>query len=271
MEIAVVSMSATEVLAEYLRTRLPARRFVPLAAFLWGAAALGPGRRGPLAILLAWGLVALFRLLDDLASARADAALHPERITVRAPRRWPFLALAFALLVFDLAWLGATSSGIVVAVFAILGVAALAWYGRLQDRCRSRLVRSRIVLLKYPIFVYLLAGPTPELPAASFVSTLALVYLTMALHEGLHDPQLRAEPGAFALLVGEAIVLVGVALAVASGPVAVVAVGLGAALIGRLLAQHRRAPLPSPWPLSVFLVAALWLSLFALTPSEGAR
>lgn len=271
MEIAVVSMSATEVLGEYLRTRLPARRFVPLAVFLWGAAALASGQRGPLAVLLAWGLVALFRLIDDLASAREDAVLHPERITVRAPTRWPFFALAFALFVFDLVWLAATSSDAVVAVYVVLGVAALAWYGLLRKRCRDPLLRSRIVLLKYPVFVVLLAETERALPTPSFVGTLALVYLTLALHEGLHDPQLRAAPGAFALLVGEAIALAGVALAVATGPVAVIAVGLGAVLIGRLLAQHRRAPLPSPWPLSVFLVTALWLSVFALTSSEGAR
>lgn len=172
-------------LVAWLRERMPARRFVPLAlllTLLGGPLAL---HRLPLA-LLAWLLLACFRLRDDLADRERDRERAPERVLVRARSLQPF-ARAHAL-------------GLVLALVALLLVQGtlharmLVWLGSAFEQAYRQTVggRHRWVLLKYPAFVLLLA----ERIDVETAGIAALVYLSLALFERIDDPELAARPDA---------------------------------------------------------------------------
>lgn len=169
--------SAIELLLAYRRERLPMSRFAVLALFLAGVAGATGLERVPM-LVLAWLLVAVFRLRDDLADREVDRERHPERVLVRAASVRPFV-IAFVL-------------GLLASAALLVGVRELASAGCLLALAAAfelgyRLAlagRHRWVLLKYPAFVALLD------PHAS-VSLLALVYLSFAVFERIDDPALR--------------------------------------------------------------------------------
>jgi len=262
-----LSASWTSDLLAYLRTRLPPHVFVPLALFLCGAAVVGQAGRVPYErIVLAWALVAQFRLWDDLADRDGDRTEHPDRVLARATSLAPFHLLASALFLVNLGWL-LPSPGPTLVLFLALNALFLVWYAGLRRACPFRLVGAHVVLLKYPAFVYVLAAPAGPWPDARLAVTLALVYLTFCVHEGLHDPRLGGT-AAPAVLAAEAGALVLLALRLAASPVQVAAAGLGAVPLGLLCWRRLRGPLPAPWAYAVFAVTAAWLLVFTLPPSD---
>src|SRR5262245_54182614 len=82
----------------YLAERYRLVVFGPLAVVLAlaGALAMAPGTVAPPSVsliasfLIAFLLVLAFRIWDDLEDLGRDVIEHPDRITVRATRRWPF-------------------------------------------------------------------------------------------------------------------------------------------------------------------------------------
>lgn len=168
--------SAVELLLAYRRERLPMARFGALALFLAVAGATGLVC-APM-LLLAWLLVAVFRLRDDLADRERDREHHPDRVLVRADSVRPFV-LAVVL-------------GLLASAALLVGLHGLASAGHLLALAAAfelgyRLElpgRHRWVLLKYPAFVALL-------DSHASVSLLALVYLSFAVFERIDDPALR--------------------------------------------------------------------------------
>jgi hypothetical protein len=172
-------------LVAWLRERMPARRFVPLALLLTLLGGPLDTRRIPLA-LLAWLLLATFRLRDDLADRERDRQRAPERVLVRTPALRPFSrawALGFVVAL----------AGVVLAQ-GLVHARMLVWLGGAFELAYGRALggRHRWVLLKYPAFVLLLAERI-DLETAGIA---ALVYLSLALFERIDDPELAARPHA---------------------------------------------------------------------------
>jgi hypothetical protein len=265
-ETAALSAWWTNDLVGYVRTRLPPHIFVPLALFLWGAASVGRASRVPYeAIALAWTLVAQFRLWDDLADRDEDRARHPERVLARAASLRPFRGLVLALFLVNTAWLLLWSAPAVV-LFLALNAFFAAWYAGLRRACPGRAGRAHVVLLKYPAFVYTVAAPPDPVPEDRLVAVAAMVYLTFCIHEVLHDDRLRGA-AASVVLAGEMAALALLALRLTASSAQIIAVGIGAALLGALYVHHQRRPLRTPWPYVVFAIAGAWLLVFALAPT----
>ncbi len=197
------------ILLDWVRERFKLHLAAPLVAALCGIAGLTgtwPGSgRFVATVVLATLLLAQFRLWDDLADVEADRKSHPERTLPRAASLRPFRD---ALL-----WLAGITAGIIVlldpsglklAVLAALDLALAGWY---RFRPREYSLGYHVVLLKYPVFVYLLSSEPVHLQRRMFAMT--AVYLAACIYEALHDPRLRGIWAARYAVVVEAALLGG--------------------------------------------------------------
>jgi len=206
----VSSRSIAADLAAYARTRLLRLRILALGVGVGVCGAAASALRFetlPASIALAMALVWQFRLWDDLEDTAYDRALHPERILVatKVPGafRW---ALALSVFLFAAA-LAITRGPLAAAVYVALAAAAAALYRFCAARPSARLLRSHLVLAKYPVFVWLAAAHPSALRAAMIGIGL---YLALCLFEVADDPALRASPKAWGLAIAEGIALLGV-------------------------------------------------------------
>ncbi len=169
-------------LLAYRRERLPMARFGVLALFLAVVAGASGLERAP-ALVLAWLLVAVFRLRDDLADREHDRERHPERVLVRAASVQPFeLATRLGLLACAALLIALRDLASAGCLLALAAAFELGYRLELPGR-------HRWVLLKYPAFVALL-GEQPSL------SLLSLVYLSFVVFERVDDPALRSRADA---------------------------------------------------------------------------
>jgi hypothetical protein len=209
----VSSTSAVKVLWRYRQTRLPLRLYLPLLLVLLAA---GMAAGGPLTVasgvaraLLACTLLVQFRLWDDLSDIEKDRRDHPERVLVRAPSLGPFGGLLWAAFVGSLVLLALCGDLLRLAAFLALNAAFLAWYGGVRHVLPSAVLGYHVVLLKYPVFVFLLSG-MPCRPGLLLVAA-AGVYLGLCVYEVLHDRRLWGLPQARLALTVEAVALLLVA------------------------------------------------------------
>ena len=197
----------------YRRERFPLRMFMPVAGTLTVASLAGtkPGGifdtlgSGAMSVLLLFQ----FRLWDDLADRQGDCLRHPERFlcgpvgiaSLYMVVVFSGLACAAALLMRG-RWLE----------FVLVCGAALFWYAGFSEKARHSIAGRHVLLLKYPIFVWLIA-PIPSL-ASELIASMAIVYLCCAIYELLHDRDVRSQPLARALLVVYVCALGGIAVVV---------------------------------------------------------
>ncbi len=187
--------------AEYMRTRFPARLYLPCAGFLLlaGYAAGRPLRPGAALLDLVLSLVLLlqFRIMDDLADLEHDRVTHPERVLVRSLSLVPFQVMLGVSALVAAALVSARSEGWRgLACLAALDAAAWLWY-RLRPRRCGRVLGYHVVLAKYPAFAWLLGGCRGDV---ELLLACGAVYLTFLIYEPLHDRSLDQEPmGAAAL------------------------------------------------------------------------
>ena len=177
--------SSESSILRYRRERFPWTLFVPVTLFL-AIPSLVTGDAAARARALATLLVLLFqfRLWDDLSDVKADRLEFPERVLSRAN----------SLISFH--WLWVAAAGVVLLLLwghrdlQLLYLAAVSfffiWYRWLADHA-PRAVAYHIVLLKYPLFVYVAARITSAPIDELLLGTLALVFLTFAVYEPLHD------------------------------------------------------------------------------------
>jgi hypothetical protein len=176
----------------YLLTRVVTLRI----ALLWillvvvlmvSADNTGPPRETLLQALLLLAATAVFRLWDDLADIEYDLRLHPQRVLSTCRNLWPFIAVVVA----GLAMLAYALHGEFRSLVAYLGLVlmlALLYHGKLGNPV-DRPARASLVLVKYPLFVYLLVTPSPR----AWLAGLGL-YLLLVAYEWRDDPDLRAAP-----------------------------------------------------------------------------
>jgi 4-hydroxybenzoate polyprenyltransferase len=279
MEIVELFDSPINDLGRYLRTRVPVRIYLPLALFLTVAGQAGgrPPALPGLAFLvgLAYVLVLGFRLWDDLIDRERDRSRHPDRVlsqvgSVRVFRG--FLFVTFAVAAAMVASREGAASRLAATAFLCGGL--FIWY-RVRGRFHVKgIVNYHLVLLKYPVIVYILGSPSLQAGLSHLLMAMVLVYLCFCIYEVLHDADLRAAQGARAALalemwaLGATSVLMAVTLfgqwriaGLLQGTLAL----LGILFLARLFRLHRTRPVSSRWSYTVFVVGFLQVLTFHLS------
>lgn len=186
----------------YWRERYPVSVFVPFAILLAavGAAAGGslPTVRGAvIGCILAYTLVLVFRIGDDLADLRYDRLHHPTRVLVQSSSLTPIIFLALVIAAGDIVMmLFQPRPGKRIAVFAALSLFLFLWY---QQRTRLRvgpLFSAHVVLLKYPVIALLTSSNWDQLTLRTALPPTAALYLGMCIYEQVHDRTVRETRGA---------------------------------------------------------------------------
>jgi hypothetical protein len=181
-----------------------------------------------------------------------------------------FRILLVATFLLNLALLTLLKPAPMIVIFLSLNATFLLWYRGLRKLCSSTVARYHVVLIKYPVFVYLLCPGFANFDALLFPA--ALVYLCCCVHEVLHDCRFHAVRSSFAFLAFEMAALAGLAaltvfdLNELGRPAAAQAAlaASGTAVLVFLLRRHRAQRLPGRWPYAVFFVGFAWLLNYSL-------
>lgn len=196
------SADELDVIRRYLTERYPARRFVPLATLVAATGMLAsPGSPqlsvadGVRGVVLAYLLVLVFRIWDDLEDRERDVLLHPGRITGRVGATKPFVALACAAAVLAvlLVLVGPQPTQRMLAL-ALLTAVLCVWY---RLRSLPRIANAFVLLAKYPV-IACVAAPAAlwaERDVTHATPFLLALYLFLCIHEALDDPILRRSFG----------------------------------------------------------------------------
>ncbi len=188
MEIAVSSTSFPDDLRRYAANRLLTGRIVPLWLVL-AACAAGVSRAPTVmstvaGAALAAMLITQFRLWDDLADRDHDAVMHPGRVLVLTTHARRFKQVCALLAVPIVALLALAFSANHVIVYGVL-VAAMALVYAVCGSATPRLLRSHLVLLKYPVFIGLCAH-VPD--TALMLRVGATFFVLMSVIESSSEP-----------------------------------------------------------------------------------
>lgn len=193
-------MFSIDPVRSYCAQRYPTRLYLPLAllVFVVGSVGLGAAMTPWSAaggVVIAYAIVLLFRVWDDLADRRVDRELHPERVMVQAATTAPFVALVVALALIVVALLALRDSrGVDLGVLIVLALALAAWYA-IRDRIGATpLASAHVILLKYPAIAFIASPPSSDARPATMplLAALGALYLGLCIHEMLDDPILRA-------------------------------------------------------------------------------
>ena len=278
MEIAALFNWSTSELLRYRRTRMPVTLIGPLTMFLC-TAALATGWPAAastwmLNLVLAVLLITEFRLWDDLSDVDSDRVIFPERLLCQTKSLVGFRIVLGLLFAVNVILLAANKSELSLITFLVLNFLVLAWYS-VRGRIRFSSVFSQtIVLLKYPVFVYLLSSNTggrESMLTSSYA--MSLTFLCFCIYELLHDSRIGPIQYVHKLLMMEimAMVLVGILmlndLIGRSQMLVVVHTGLvvmGIVVLARLFQRSRNQVPPGRWCYAVFLVGLVWLLNYAL-------
>ena len=180
----------TRLFVGYIAERFPPAVFAPTIALhvllaLWAVGAELTAAHLVPAAGLASLLLLQFRLWDDLEDRWRDRVTHPKRVLVRAspvPFRRALAAIGLGALVsFAVAPSATAAAGL-----ALLDVAFVAAY-RLRSRLSDHVWRFRVLLLKYPIFVGLIAVATGTPRTFHLALAMGLMYAAASAYEVYHN------------------------------------------------------------------------------------
>ena len=152
---------------------------------LWAVDAEPTAARLVSAAGLATLLLLQFRLWDDLEDRRRDRATHPERVLVVASPA-PFRRALVVIGLGNLAVLAAAPSAVAPAGLVVLDVAFAAAY-RLRAGVSDHVWRFGVLLLKYPIFVGLIAAATGAPPTFRLALAMTVMYAAASGYEAYHN------------------------------------------------------------------------------------
>jgi hypothetical protein len=182
-----------DVLIAYLRERFRLKVFGPAATMLAAAALWATGLRPTaasvaLALGVGVGLLLQFRLWDDLEDLERDRVRHPERVLVGAnPVQFQLIGIILAganVLIL------AVLSPIAALGLVGLDISFLIAYTTLRRWLSDRVWRFHVLLLKYPVFVCLIAAPVGRVLPWRLLAASCVVYVCACTYETLHDRRL---------------------------------------------------------------------------------
>jgi hypothetical protein len=173
-------------LAGYVRERGRPGIFIPAAILI--AVGANAGHAIDFARLVASAalvllLIAQFRLWDDLADLAIDRSRHPERVLSRAARVEGFVVFALLLATANVAVAAWLSGPVGVVMLLLLDATIAVWYAA-RPRHRT-LVGDLVILIKYPAFVFIVAGSLSPSPAQ--VTAAIATYAAACVFEVWHD------------------------------------------------------------------------------------
>ena len=127
-------MSSIKMIHAYWRERYPVSVFLPFAILI-AAAGIAAGGSVPtvrdvvIGCVLAYTLVLVFRIADDLADLGSDRLRHPGRVLVQASSVTPIVVLAFVIAAGDvMIILWQPRPGTRLTVLAAISLFLLLWY-----------------------------------------------------------------------------------------------------------------------------------------------
>ena len=180
----------TRLFAAYLVERFRPVVFIPAIALhlllAWWAAGAEPtaARLAPAAGLAAL-LLLQFRLWDDLEDRHRDRVTHPERVLVVASPE-PFRRALVVIGLGNLVVLAAAPSAAALAGLAVLDAAFAAAY-RLRAGVADPVWRFGVLLLKYPVFVGLIAAAAGAPRTFRLAIAMAVMYAAATAYEAYHN------------------------------------------------------------------------------------
>ena len=203
-------MSSMKMIHAYWRERYPVSIFVPFALFIAAAGIAAGGslptvRDAVISCVLAYTLVFVFRVADDLADLTHDRQHHPGRVLVHASSVGPIVVLALVIAGGDiLLILPQQHAGVRLAVFAAISLFLGLWY-HLRARFRaSPLASAHVVLIKYPAISLLTCASWDHLTLQTALPSFATVYLGICIYEQVHDRAVRESRGGAWVFAAEA-------------------------------------------------------------------
>ena len=211
-------MSSTKLIYDYWRERYAATVFVPFAILLAAAGAAAAGslptvRDAIKAGILAYTLVLVFRIVDDLADLRSDRLRHPGRVLVRTSSQIPVVVLALVIALGDvLMMMSQPRAGTRIAFFAAISLFLGLWYHRRARLRAGPLAGAHILLLKYPAISLLTCASWDGLTLHTALPSLGAIYLGLCIYEQVHDGAVRESRGARWIFAAELGLLAGLPL-----------------------------------------------------------
>lgn len=183
------STSFRKDLAAYVSSRLAIARIALLWLVLSACAVLLSPALSFTSAIFSIALMAIlitqFRLWDDLVDRNVDAVNHPQRTLVNTPHIQRFTYLCGGLCVPAVTALSYFDKihglvyGVLLVAMAISYAATSAW---------PRLIRAHLVLLKYPVFIWLCAWNANPMQSLRYGMP---VYLALCVYEITSDAALR--------------------------------------------------------------------------------
>src|SRR5687768_8899012 len=208
-------MSSIKLIYDYWRERYPASVFVPFAIVLAAAGAAAGGslptvRDAIRSCILAYTLVLVFRIVDDLADLDSDRLRFPTRVLVRASRRTPIVVLALLIALGDVLMKTSQTRPLArIAVFAGLSIFLGLWYHRRARLRAGPLAGAHILLLKYPAISLLTCANWDGLTLHTTLPSLGAIYLGLCIYEQVSDRAVRQSRGAPLIFAAELGLLAG--------------------------------------------------------------
>jgi hypothetical protein len=155
-------------------------------------------RDGMRGITLAYLLVLVFRIWDDLEDGERDAVLHPGRVTARTDATAPLIALLSGASALAVVLMLAGPQPIMrMMALAALTLVISVWYGARGAITSAPIANALIVLAKYPVIAAVVAPAAlwAERDLTRAAPFLLALYLFLCIHEALDDPILRRSLG----------------------------------------------------------------------------
>jgi hypothetical protein len=194
-------MSSIKMIQSYWLERYQVSIFVPFAILIAAAGIAAGGsvptvRDAVIGCVLAYTLVFVFRIADDLADLRSDRVRHPGRVLVQAANVSPIVVLALVIAGGDiLLILSQPRPGVRLAVLAAISLFLVLWY-LLRARLRAGpLASAHVILVKYPVISLLTCASWDRLTLHTALPSFGTIYLGMCIYEQVHDRAVRESRG----------------------------------------------------------------------------
>jgi len=211
-------MSSIKLIYAYWRERYPVSVFLPFSILIAAAGAVAEGslpnaRDALTGCVLAYTLVLIFRISDDLADLSSDRLRHPDRVLVQASSVTPIIVFALLIAAGDiLLVLSQPHSGARIAVFFALSLFLGIWYHWRARFHAGPLLSAHVVLIKYPVISLLTCAHWDKLSQHTALPAFGTIYLGLCIYEQIHDRVVRESRGAQWIFTAEVVLLAGLPL-----------------------------------------------------------
>jgi len=203
-------MSSIKLIYAYWRERYPVSVFLPFSILLAAAGAVATGslpnaRDALTGCVLAYTLVLVFRIGDDLADLSSDRLRHPGRVLVQASSVTPIVVFALVIATGDILLM--LRQPYCIAASVALSVFLALWYHLRARLHAGPLISAHVVLIKYPVISLLTCAHWDKLSQPNALLAFGTIYFGLCIYEQVHDRVVRESRGAQWIFAAEVVVL----------------------------------------------------------------